>query len=339
MRQGLLDAAAALAGEVSVDQARAALGRLRPTDPASLPTGAGVYLISNDRRLGGNGADSYVGCAKALHARFWREDFGHLVANSTRSQLVIGRPPFFVFVLEEVTEPGLMAEMLNPRIARLEVSWFVLLAGLGLSMVNSVGNLGRTSDGETQHIVAWDMDADHYRLLPSQQDTARLLGIAQGALSKVVRAEQNQTNGHVFRPATADEIAAGPDGFDAFVRARPPDVAWRSGQGYRNRLLWGDGPLRAEDAARLQKRRRKGQYDTSKRSGFVGVSRTSGRPGCWRALYIPDPARRNNTRALGYAFPSPESAASAREAHLDAHPELRGWNKSNAARLRAAGQR
>jgi hypothetical protein len=150
-----------------------------------------------------------------------------------------------------------------------------------------------------------------------------------------VRAEQNQTNGHAFRPATADEIAAGRDGFDAFIRQRPPEVGWRSGRGYRNRLLWSDGPMPPEDATRLQKRRRTGQYNTSGRSGFTGVSRTVGKPGLWRALYIPDAARRNNTRALGYAYSSPQEAARAREAHLDAHPELQAWNKSNAKKLAA----
>jgi hypothetical protein len=179
-RAAVLSVGTSLRAALPTARVQAALARFTPTAPEALPRGPGLYLITNDARLGGDGSDSYVGCAKALHARFWREDFGHLVANSTRSHLIIARPPFSIILLETLPETGLLAEQLNPRIARLEVAWFILLRGLGLEMVNSVGNLGRTSDGETQHIVAWDMDRDQYKLFGSQQDTARALSIPQG---------------------------------------------------------------------------------------------------------------------------------------------------------------
>lgn len=298
--------------------------------PERLPREPGVYVIADgtagDPEASPADAAVYVGCAKSIHDRFHRTDFGHLTTNSTRSASIISSGCYRLGVVE-LSAPSWDDE-LNTLIARQEVWWYQVLAIAGFDVVNQVGNLGRTSDAETQLLVGCRIDGTGLRMYRSQQEAARVLRVDQGTVGCILRGLQTQSRGHTYRPATAAETAAWLAGDDDAVAALLHGQADSSWDGPR--LRWRSGRLSDSDVTRLAAAA-KGGYDKGRASGYRGVTATPGHAGQWTAYYCYDAERRSRWRPVGRRFASPLEAAWARERFLDSHPDLAVMNQRNHA--------
>jgi hypothetical protein len=140
-------------------------------------------------------------------------------------------------------------------------------------------------------------------------------GLRTSDIAPMFRGHQSQCKGYTFRYATEEEVVAGTpleESSDARMAGRL--------------LVWARGGLDEDLRAILARRSRGGRYDKSNASGFIGVTRTVGRP-TWSAYYIDDPVDRSSPTFLGRDYPDPASASAAREAFLNADPALRALNQ------------
>lgn len=310
--------------------------RLQPCPADELAPTSGIYLITCDPLLSaapaaatsGPSPASYVGLAKDLHSRFHNPTFGHLSAgNHTRSQTVLTSPGAFIAVLDEV-EPALGEQLcggeLSLHLATREIFWWLVLRQCGLPVVNAVSALGATSDHEGVAVAVTRVRDGRVRVYARQADAFRSLRVKHGPAAAALCGFQSQSEGYAFRVATIQERQLVSAGWSSPQTLGSPGAWWDGGQ-----LRWDSGCIGETDLAQLRARKRPARYRKDAASGFRGVTTGHRHPGLWTAYVVTDPARRSHWSAVGRRFASDVEAAQAREAHLDAHPELAAINTRN----------